>query len=172
VRIPTSILLALCLAGCSGGSGSPVQPGADDDPPPGPASPIDGTYSNLPRRPHVELVIESNGDWTARVWNPSADTSAGTPYMTCRDTLLALSPEMVFSGQGAVDSTARFVGFWQEASHPRLPHSATLQASYEPHFFTKDSTDVGPIIAGRYILSVGGACQATIEDRFWLRPEP
>jgi hypothetical protein len=120
----------------------------------------------------VELVIETDGTWMATVWNPLAPNGEESPYITCRDTLLALSPVLRFSGEGAVDTTAQFVGSWQDQSESRLPQFGYFEASYFHTFLTRDSLDAGPLIVGRYHLTISGSCQRTMGKRFWLRQTP
>lgn len=168
MRFLACLLLILAVVGCSGGSSSPVRPRGDDGPP----IPIDGTYSNLPRHPHVEVVIDSTGAWQARVWNPSVKPGEESPYITCQDTLLALTPIMEFAGRGAADTTAHLLGFWKDTTHPRLPMYGYLEARYHHTFLTKHGENAGPVISGKFILSIGGACQQAEVTRFWLPAGP
>jgi hypothetical protein len=96
----------------------------------------------------------------------------GNPHLTCKDTLLSLEPSMVISGQEAADTTAHLVAPWKKADYSHLPVYGYFETTYHHTFLSKQGRNIGPLIEGKFILSVGGACQSATESHFWLSASP
>ncbi len=161
-------LLVSMLCGCSVTDPNPMKPSTTRrqhftgiDLPLQILPSIAGTYTNSPRRIPVSMEINNDGTWTATV----AD---GHPFLTCKDSLLALPIVMGFSGSIDISDTTAFVtDDWEDLSVPELPKWGLFQATYHQTFAVVD-TVIGPVISVSYAMMVTGSCQGGRRKKAWL----
>ena len=129
---------------------------------------LSGLYTNAPRWPRVNLAWDESGSWNAIVYHVPGGFPAA--ILTCKDTLVWMSPVMIFDGQTVpTDTTSMFLGDWEDTTNVRLPQWGLFQADYVSSWVARDT--VISLIEGFWIYSVGGACQARQPKPFWIQRE-
>ena len=159
-----AVMLAL-LYGCSPDTDTPTRPRSHSlrsETPGVYSAALVGTWSNAPHLPRVEIRIEPGAYWYAAVYP--------FPGFVCQGVQHAVVNPMYFDGLVPDDTTAHFLAFWSGGVNHLWNAFGYFEADYRQTWAARD-TVIGPLIEGRWIMSVYGECMTARESRFWLHRE-